>query len=118
MFAVIDITLGTFTVTRNAVALGSNFFSLGRVSSGSSSFFVANGSTCTEVTYNGQVWLTDTVYAPFGTVTAIRYDPLTEYLAVLEQISGVNNVQLVTPDTGPWRMHSPSRFYCSRLSTI
>ncbi|TJW14469.1 MAG: hypothetical protein E5W82_10865 [Mesorhizobium sp.] len=101
ILAVIDIAMGSFDVTRNAVALGASFFSLGRLPSGSASFFVHGGSTCTEITYNGDTWSTATAYTSVGTVTAIHYDPLTEYLVVLEEIpSGTYNVQLVTPDTG------------------
>ncbi|ESX86997.1 hypothetical protein X755_29530 [Mesorhizobium sp. LNJC405B00] len=101
LMAVVDIALGTFEVTRNAVALGSTLFSLGRIANGSTSFFVQGGSTATEVAYNGETWSTAIAYTSVGIVQGIHYDPLTEYLVVLEEIpSGTHNVQLVTPDTG------------------
>ncbi|MER9639417.1 phage tail protein [Mesorhizobium sp. M0239] len=100
LMAVIDIASGSFDVTRNDVALGSVYFSLGRHLAGSASFFVHSSSTCTEVTY-GETWSTTSAYSSVGVVTGIHYDPLTEYLLVLEEFpSGTHNVQLVTPDTG------------------
>lgn len=100
MLGVIDIALRSFSVTRT-MALGSVFYSLGRISAGSSSFFVQGGSTATEVAYDGETWSTATAYTSVGIVQGIQYDPLTEYLLVLEEIpSGTHNVQLVTPDTG------------------
>lgn len=100
LLAVIDIALGSFSVTRIA-GIGDVFFSLGRISAGSTSFFIQGGSTCTEVTYNGETWSTAIAYSSFGIVQGIQYDPLTEYLLVLEEIpSGTHNVQLVAPDTG------------------
>lgn len=101
LMAVVDIARGTFDVTRNAVAIGSTFYSLGRIANGLASFFMQGGSTATEITYNGQTWTTAIAYTSVGIVQGIHYDPLTEYLLVLEEIpSGTHNVQLVTPDTG------------------
>ncbi|MER8699687.1 phage tail protein [Mesorhizobium sp. M1273] len=100
VFAVIDIAAGSFTVTRGSLGYGT-FVSTGRVSSSSASFFLGSFPAVYEVIYDGDTWSAALAYTSFGIMTAIQYDPLTEYLVVLEDYpSGTFNVQLVAPDTG------------------
>lgn len=101
-FAVIDIASGSIEVTNNSLVLGLKT-STGRISQESASFFSYSdsGSRVYEIIFDGDFWSTAIAYTAVGTVSAIHYDPLTEYLVVLEEIpGGTFNVQLVTPDTG------------------
>lgn len=96
--AVIDLALGTFDVTRDDAGIGS-VFSVGRSLDGSASFFGYGSSVVSELTFDGQSWSSRTAYTPVGSVNAIHYDPLTEYLVVFEIVSD-NLIELVAPDTG------------------
>ncbi|AZO29434.1 phage tail protein [Mesorhizobium sp. M1B.F.Ca.ET.045.04.1.1] len=101
VFATIDIALGTIDVFISPVDYTSTVGSGGRVSTSSASFFVRTGNTITEAVFDGDGWIFQTAYQGVGTITGLHYDPLTEYLLVLEEIpSGTFNVYLVTPDTG------------------
>lgn len=99
--AVLDVSLGTISVTYSALS-GGQFISNGRVSADSASFFtLGSGGAVYEIIFNGDTWTSATAYTAVGTVTAVQYDPETEYLVVLEEFpGGTFNVQLVTPDTG------------------
>ncbi|CDX26631.1 hypothetical protein MPL3356_60473 [Mesorhizobium plurifarium] len=100
-FAVIDLTAGSFSVTRNSVSVGEIPMVAGRVAADSASFFMYDGNLVYEVTYGGDGWSTATVFDPDGQITGMHYDPLTEYLVVLETFpAGTYNVRLITPTTG------------------
>jgi hypothetical protein len=101
-FAVIDLIAGSIDVTRNATAFSGPFVR-GRITPGSASFFsntAASGGTVQEATFNGDAWSFAIVYSPAGNVSGIHYDPLTEYLLVMETNSGVFNARRIAPDTG------------------
>jgi len=101
-FAVIDLVAGTVDVTRNATSFSGPFVR-GRIGQGSASFFsntAASAGYVYEVTFNGDGWSFAIVYSPAGNVSGIHYDPLTEYLLVMETNSGVFNARRIAPDSG------------------
>ncbi|RWD00163.1 MAG: hypothetical protein EOS58_30755 [Mesorhizobium sp.] len=100
-FATVDLTLQTIDVYRPTTSYGSALGGGGRISASSASFFMRSGTGITEAIFDGDSWLFQTAYQGVGTISGFHYDPLTEYLLVLEEIpSGTFNVYLVTPDTG------------------
>ncbi|PWJ88348.1 putative tail protein [Mesorhizobium loti] len=101
-FAVIDLVAGSVDVTRNATAFSGPFVR-GRIGPGSASFFsntAASGGDVYEVTFNGDAWSFAVVYSPAGNVSGIHYDPLTEYLLVMEKNGSTFNARRIAPDTG------------------
>lgn len=100
VFAVVNLSLGTFDVTAAPSAYGSAIDGGGRVLANSASFFLRASGRVTEATFDGDGWTYHTAYQAVGTVSAHHYDPGTEYLAVLEEIpAGTFNVYLIRPDT-------------------
>lgn len=100
VFAVVNLSLGTFDVTLAPQSYGTAIDGGGRVLANSASFFLRASGRITEATFDGDGWTYQTAYQAVGPVTAHHYDPGTEYLVVLEEIpTGTYNVYLITPDT-------------------